>query len=516
MIFFLRRPSSLLKLFFAVGWMTVPELLPALDRLTFDDERTHSVTIIRQSRDRITFIDAEGKTNTLFKAEIKRIEPGFGEDRFYEAAVEETNAEKKINLLRRSVERFPRETKNHDLLIRVLLSRSETQAARNLLSQPHLRGAPFHLLHSLYFVKSGNLLLARSHLDRAVPRAGQTNLRVELKILRSLLSGLENQITVSRENLRQLEKEFGHQAAMDGYRRLYLHDDYRHFKKTVESLDLLRENGLRFEGRSADYFGRYGVFGNPTNHTLENKNITLPAPGVLPRRTLQGLAAGTLALGISSALGWTFAAVEFHQLQSRYEGALFPGQFGSGSGALYERWSGSRDMANARMAMTSGLTLLGTALTLYAGLDPFKAFDEKKWARPENHFLISEAAPDSAEKVFFGHLGIFFLALTPDLAFQWITGWVSYDAARKAYDANTDAALFANLGTDLDREGARANVAFYALLGSAVLGTGSLILAALNPFGKSGKTEASKKRISTVWFPLWSGDRFEIRCVGIF
>ncbi|MBL8993629.1 MAG: hypothetical protein JNM63_09830 [Spirochaetia bacterium] len=500
----------------AIGWglLGMSGAAFGLDRLTFDDERTQSVTIIRQSRDKIVFVDADGKTNTLFKAEIKRIEPGFGEDRFYDSALEETNTVRKILLLRKSVERFPNDVRNHDLLIRLLLSESDTNAAASYLKRPQLRGPPARILWSLYYLRTGNLPLARLHAELSLPAAGQTNLRVEKKVLHALISGLQGGIAAARDELRFLEREFGRPASEEATQRLYLSGDFGHLKKTAESLALMNEQGVPDSQPAFTYFDRYR-FSGATNPGLENKKVSLPAPGVLPRKTAQGLAMGSLALGVSSALGWSFAALKFQDLKTRYEGSYFPESFQNSNASLYEEWSRSGDLANVRMTMTVALSSLGAALWIHSFLDPFKTFDRARWARPENHLLITEAAPDPPAKIFFGNLGIFLLALTPDLAFQFATGLAAYTSARKAYDANTDATLFAGLSTDLLREGARVNVALYSLIGSAALGVGSLLLAALDPFGRTSSS-SGKGKVSSLFFPVLSADRFEIRWWGIF
>lgn len=89
--------------------------LTALDRITVDDGSTVECTIISQSAESVTF-EVNGEQRTLPKSDIKNIELDIDVDKFYNAAVNENDREKKKRYLKRSIELFPASKKNRELL----------------------------------------------------------------------------------------------------------------------------------------------------------------------------------------------------------------------------------------------------------------------------------------------------------------------------------------------------------------------------------------------------------------
>ena len=157
----------------------------SIDRISFDNGTSIEVQVLEQNKSFVRYLDSNGKTNTLYKNEIKKLELGANLDKFYDAAMEETDPDAKINYLVKSTQRFPNERYNFTALIELYLSRGKLPQAGALLTNAALSNPAFDPLYTLYLFRTGEPAKAAAFLSTLALSNRNPKEASEIEILRS-------------------------------------------------------------------------------------------------------------------------------------------------------------------------------------------------------------------------------------------------------------------------------------------------------------------------------------------
>lgn len=217
----------------------------AIDRLLLEDWTTLDVRIINQNSESVTYVQEDGTTNTVSKAEIRGIQLNVAEDKFYAAAQEETDPDRQLLLLKKSTERYPKDRLNFNMLVRVNLREMKLDEAEKYLTNTSLAHTGFDLLKALHALKSKDGKKAEEVLDRANRKSWTASHRAQEALLYSFAKADQRQYKETLNYLDVIEKQFKPAQIDAAYSNLMAYYTYDHYKKSLASLVYLKEKNHR-------------------------------------------------------------------------------------------------------------------------------------------------------------------------------------------------------------------------------------------------------------------------------
>ncbi len=238
--------SSLKKLsksFFVAVALLLLSAVPlfSIDRLLLDDWTTLDVRIINQNAESVTYVQEDGKTNVVSKAEIRGIQLNVAEDKFYSAALEESDPDRQILLLKKSTERYPKDRANINLLVRVYLKEMQLENAAKYLTNASLAHPGFDLLKVLWTLKAADGRKADALIPGLNRKGWGPAQRMQEGLLQSLCKADQKMYKEAIFDLNQLEKKYYPGPVSTAFSNLTGYYSYDHYRKTLHSLVYLWE-----------------------------------------------------------------------------------------------------------------------------------------------------------------------------------------------------------------------------------------------------------------------------------
>ncbi|MBN8217964.1 MAG: hypothetical protein J0L75_15080 [Spirochaetes bacterium] len=446
--------------------------LAAADRISFEDGTVLTVTILDQTDETFTYRDEKGETNTVYKSELKGVEFKIGDDKFFQAAMEEADPMRQILLLEKSIARFPKDRANHIYLARCYLREMQLGKANELLTNRALENPGFDLLRVLYQLKATNSALALRTLDRLSRRRWNDEQRMHSAILESFATADQGRLHEALASLNGAEGRYG-LALWAAYSNLQTHFDYPHYRKTLHSLEyLLKTREYRSAAQKEKlrpnltrYWRRESAL--PAGARMVESIVIRERPARENLRiALAVVGASLVGAGAAFTAEWLDQNQDYLAARAWYEGATQPWELQSSSSPSSNYTGGQSDLfrneslqklaflspMNAynyseawatylmRFAYaTPNLLLFGSLFEYLALADPGRLMEKARRARPPMHLRFeTDTAVPNGLKLGCGLTSIALLGASAVFAAEAATLWAPIAASRyQAYTNNT-------------------------------------------------------------------------------
>lgn len=491
----------------------------AVDRLLLEDWTTLDVRIINQNSESVTYIQEDGTTNTVSKAEIRGIQLNVAEDKFYAAAQEETDPDRQLVLLKKSTERYPKDRLNFNMLVRVNLREMKLDEAEKYLTNATLSHIGFDLLKAFHTLKAKDGKKAEEALDRANRKSWTVLHRAQESLIYSFAKADQRQYKETLNYLNAIEKQFQPAQINAAYSNLMAYYTYDHYKKSLYSLVYLKEknhrNRAQLEAMHPNITRYYRRPAAPPANVEWVEKIAL-----VEQRASEGAEAADVVIGSFlsgvSASSLFFAATslyDFAEARSRYDRAFdattlngYSSNGGTSSQSenldsskpdrvfanLGNQYSSAFQRAQATGYLTTYYTGIGVVTGGIATILLLNAANEKgmakiKHKRPPTHLTFKDDPNRmSALRFSAGYTSLAFLAAVPLFALN-ANLWNDTFGARNSF-YKTLATSDSDFYTYSYNQAAQAWNRTYFYKGMAIgLGAASLvsgILFLINPFPK--------------------------------
>ncbi|MBL8993693.1 MAG: hypothetical protein JNM63_10155 [Spirochaetia bacterium] len=493
----------------------------AIDRLLLDDWTTLDVRIINQNAESVTYIQEDGTTNTVSKAEIRGIQLNVAEDKFYAAAQEEADPDRQLLLLKKSTERYPKDRLNFNMLVRVNLREMKLAEAEKYLTNASLSHVGFDLLKALHVLKSKDGKSAAEALDRANRKSWTAAHRAQESLIYSFAKADQRQYKETLNYLNAIEKQFQPAQINAAYSNLMAYYTYDHYKKSLYSLVYLKEKNHRsrtqlevMHPNITRYYRRPAA--PPANVEWVEKIV------LVEQRASEGAEAadvviGSLLTGLSAS-SFFFAGTylsDYIEARSRYERALdstalngYSSNAGTSSSTSSDSfdWSkpdevfanlGNQSSSAIRRSQATGtLTIAYTGIGVVTGgigtLFLLNAANEKgmakiKHRRPPPHLTFKDDPNRmSGQRFTSGYARLTFLAALPFFALNakmWNDTFAVRNTAYKTMQSS-DSELYTYMYNQAAQAMYRTDFYRGMTIGLSVASLASGILFIINPFPK--------------------------------
>jgi hypothetical protein len=443
--------------------------LAAADRISFEDGTVLTVNIVEQTDETFTYLDEKGASNTVYKSELKGVEFKIGEDKFLQAALEETDSARQILLLEKSVNRFPKDRVNHNMLARCYLREMQLPKANGLLTNRALDNPGFDLARVMYHLKTTNSDLALKTLGRLSRRRWDDTQRMQAAILESFAMAELGRVDEAITFLGATEGRWG-LALWVSYSNLMAYLDYPHYRKTLHSLaylaktpeyraiaarEKLRPNLTRYWRRVSDW---------PAGTPLVESMVIRERPATENLRTVLAIVGvGMLGAGAAFTAEWADQYQDYLTARAWYENATREWELKSSSSSFnskdanndnvqlmmrlsfqvpvsaydyYSAWSSY--MTRFAYSIPNLLTF-GALLEYLALADPGRRMEKARRTRPPMHIRFeTDAKPPNALKLGCGLSSVALLSASAVFTVDAIRLWqpITYERYT-AYTNNT-------------------------------------------------------------------------------